>query len=123
MKKILAFVGSLAVITIPVLVSAQGTVSTCDTGTGDLTAIVCKVKNIVNLAIPVAMAAAFIYFIISVIKFISAKDAEKRDDARNGVLQSIIGFACIVGLWGLVKILLNTAGANSSTGAPNLPTF
>ena len=120
MKKTIAFVGSLAVVMLPMVVFAQG--STCSSTDSGLCGVVAKIKTIVNTAIPVAMAAAFIFFIVQVIKFITSKDAEKRGDARSGMLQGIIGFACIVGLWGLVGILLNTFGAQGGA-QPDMPTF
>lgn len=128
-KKIFAFVGSLAIVLLPIVASAQSSTDVAcsgvvgnSTASQGLTGVICQVKSLVNIAIPILMAAAFLFFIVQVIKFITSKDAEKRGDARSGMLQGIIGFACIVGLWGLVSILLSSFGANSG-GAPNLPTF
>ena len=118
MKKFIAFVGSLGVVFLPMVAFAQS----C-TGTGNLCAVFGTVKALVNTAIPILMAVAFLFFIVQVIKFITSKDAEKRGDARSGMLQGIIGFACILGLWGLVSILLNTVGTSSSVGPSALPTF
>ena len=128
-KKIFAFVGSLAIILMPVVAFGQGTPDLCASTGGTTTAangvagVVCVIKNLVNTAIPILMAAAFLFFIIQVIKFVTSSDAEKRGDARNGMLQGIIGFACILGLWGLVNIILSTVGGKGSYNASDLPIF
>lgn len=118
MKKTFAFAGSLSVLLLPMVTFAQ---TTC-TGTGNLCSVLNTVRSLVNVAIPILMAAAFLFFIVQVIKFITSKDAEKRGDARSGMLQGIIGFAVIIGLWGLVGILLNTFSAQGGA-QPDLPVF
>jgi hypothetical protein len=93
------------------------------TSLGNAEGIICKIYSLVNLGTKLMIVAAVAYFIYSVIKFIRA-DGEEKDEARNGMMQSIIGFAVILGLWGLVSIVLNTFGVGGGTvNQAAFPTF
>lgn len=74
-------------------------------------------------AITFLMVIATIYFLVSVIKFISDKgdkpDATKAK--KKAMTNGIIGLAVMVGIWGIVRILTSAFGVSTgtpTTGAP-----
>lgn len=125
MKKNLAILGAtLVTLGTPMFAFAQDIASMCaTTSLGNAEGIICKIYSLVNLVTKLMIVAAVAFFIYSVIKFIRA-DGEEKDEARNGMMQSIIGFAVILGLWGLVSIVLNTFGVGGGTvNQAAFPTF
>jgi hypothetical protein len=127
MKKNIAVLGATAVsaLLIPLAVFAQ--VSPAGTCTGSIAAgietVICQIYRIIKIAIPVLILGAVAYFIYGVVMFVIAGDAEEKGNARSVMIHGIIGFAVIVGLWGLVNILLGTFNLNPSTAAPVIPVF
>lgn len=84
-----------------------------------------SVLTILNTVIvPLVFAIAFIVFLWGVFNYFIAGGAneEKRSEGAKFVLWSIIGFAVMISVWGLVNILVTTFGFNSQT-RPCLPTF
>ena len=124
-KKTLAIIGATAVtIGTPVFVLAQDLATTCAAASlGNAEGIICKIYGLVKIIIPLMILGAVAYFIWSVVKFIQA-DGEEKEAARNGMIQSIIGFVVILGLWGIVSIVLNTFGVGGGTvNQAAFPTF
>lgn len=108
-------------------VSANGTCASGTTtgagGSGGIAGVICTIYGIIKIVIPVLILGAVAYFIYGVIMFVIAGDAEEKGAGRTMMINGIIGFAVIIGLWGLVNILLSTFGINSSTPAPTIPVF
>lgn len=90
-----------------------------------LTAIATSIIAFINgVAVPLVFAIAFIVFLFGVFKYFIAGGAnpEKRKEGAQLVLYSVIGFAVMIAIWGLVNLVVNTFGFRSST-TPPLPTF
>lgn len=68
---------------------------------------------LINTIIPILIAAGLAYFIYGVIRFVIAKDADSKEDARKVVIQGIIGLFVIVSIWGLVGIIQSTFGVGT----------
>ncbi len=124
MKKKLAALGSAAVTALlPLAALAQvNPTGTCSGVYYGIEAVICKIYSIIKVIIPVLILGAVLFFIYGVIKFVIASDAEEKGAGRTIIIWGIIGFAVIVGLWGLVNILTSTFGLQN-TPAPNLPVF
>ncbi len=126
MKKKIAFLGATLVsVGMPVFAFAQSLSATCASAQvgGNATGILCTIYKLVNIIIPLLILAAVAFFIFSVVTFIRA-DGEEKEAARSGMINSIIGFVVILGLWGIVSVVLNTfgvGGQQAPTGA--FPTF
>lgn len=120
MKKFIGFVGALSVTLLPAITFAQST-----GGTSFFT-ILGTIKNIIGYVGPILMGFMFVYFVWNVVQFIMA-DAEKKTEARDNMLWSIVGFVVVLGLYGIINVLFNTFGVqtNSQAGSVsgNLPTF
>lgn len=129
MKNKIALIGASALTVfapLSVFAQAYGSCSTTAYGLGTLQGIICKIYSLIKLAIPVLILGAVAWFIWGIVKFITATDAEEKSTARATMLHGIIGFAVILGLWGLVTLLLSTfglTGSNSINVESQLPTF
>lgn len=83
---------------------------------------VSSLGNIINKIIPVVIGAAVLVFLWGVLKYVVAgDDPEKRADARWFMVWGIVALFVMVSVWGLVRILQNTIGVSSSSGAPGFP--
>jgi uncharacterized membrane protein YidH (DUF202 family) len=101
MKKVLAFaVTGLAFA--PFLAFAQS-----DT---QIAGILTIIRNILNTLIPILITLGIVYFIYGVIGYMTAKDEEKRTEARNVMIYGIIGLFVIVSIWGLIGFLSRATG-------------
>ncbi len=131
-KKIAIAAATLVNLTLPLAAFAQFGTTTgvpaadCAGGGGvGITHVICVVYGIIKIIIPVLILGAVAYFIWGIVQFIGSHDAEEKSQARNTMVHGIIGFAVILGLWGLVRILLNTfdlSGSNAA-GPGVLPSF
>jgi hypothetical protein len=125
MKKNFAVLGvSVASFLMPVVVFAQDLAAQCAVvGGGTLDSFACRIYSIVRIVIPLLILIAVAVFIYGVFNFIKSEG----DDKAKGKIQmmnGIIGFAVILGLWGLVSILLNTFGVGGgSVNQGAFPTF
>lgn len=125
MKKNLAVIGATLVssVFVPLAVFAQTTVTQCGSPNPGIEKVICTVYRLIQIVIPVMILGAVAYFIWGIVQFITAHDAEEKGEARGAMVHGIIGFAVILGLWGLVKILLSTFGLGNDAGAGVIPVF
>lgn len=130
MKKTLAYLGTAgAALAAPFTAFAQRTnlATQCRGGAigGNLTNVACTIYRLINIVIPLLILGAVAYFIWGIVQFMTADDGEKKSKGRGMMLNGIISFAVILGLWGLVYILLNTFGVNRGAGGVefDFPTF
>ena len=90
-----------------------------------LTDIANSIISFINtVAVPLVFAVAFIVFLFGVFRYFIAGAAkpEKRKEGTQLILYSIIGFAVMIVVWGLVNLVVGTFGFKD-TSRPNLPTF
>lgn len=111
MKKI-----SIAVLSfvVPALASAQvsapGTVNP-----GYITSIISTIKDLLDLALPVIIAAAVVYFIYGIAKYVLAGDEAAKEAAKDKIVYGIIGLVVMVSVWGIVNIVIKTLGITDTT--------
>lgn len=81
---------------------------------GSIEGILCRVLNVINgYIIPLLIALAVVWFIWGVVQFITAKDEEKKGEARSTMIHGIIALFVIVAMWGLVSLVRNFFGVNT----------
>ena len=102
MKKFLAFTAASGLSLVPFVAFAQ-------TG-GQIYGILNIVQNILNIIVPILITLGIVYFIYGVIGYVTAKDEEKRTEARNVMIYGIIGLFVIVSIWGLIRFLGSATG-------------
>lgn len=83
-----------------------------------------KIFPVLNTIIPLIIAIAVVIFLVGVVKYITAGgDEERRKEARNVMIYGIIGLFVMIAVWGLVNLLKDTLGLDTTTppAIPNLP--
>lgn len=105
---------------VPYLASAQGV--DLSIATSYSTAIITFINTVL---VPVLFALAFLYFVYGVYKYfiLGADNDSERETGRNFVLWSLIGFAVIISVWGLVNVLVNTFQIGTGGVPPKYPTL
>ncbi len=103
MKNLLLKGSAVAGAAMPMLAFAQA----------DASSVLGVIGNLINQAIPILISAAVLWFIIGIIRFVIAGDADKKADARRTVIQGLIGLFIIVSMWGIVFFIGNTFGVGS----------
>ena len=87
-------------------------------GTG-IAGFITQIQQILNSILPVLVALGVVYFVFGVVQYVIADGEEAKKKGKDRIIYGIIGFAIIVGLWGLVNIVVNTFGLNG-TAAPTV---
>lgn len=129
MKNLLKFVSILSFLALsPIIVFAQfqgpclpgttqGTTGCVPiSGIGNL---ISQIQQILNSIIPVLIALGVVYFIWGVVRYVIADGEEAKKTGKDRIIYGIIGFAVIVGLWGLVNIIVTTFNLGGAS-APDL---
>lgn len=112
-KNLLKFIPILFLLVLfPSIAFAATTCSTTIKNIGD---IICKIGELLNAIVPVLVALGLVYFIWGVVKYVIADGEEAKTKGKDQMIYGIIGFAVIVGLWGLVNILVTTFGLGGVT--------
>jgi hypothetical protein len=90
-----------------------------------LTALITSFIDFINnVLVPLVFAVAFIVFIFGVFRYFiaGAANPEKRKQGTELIMYSVIGFAVMMSIWGLVNLAIGTFGFDN-TNRPCLPTF
>lgn len=90
-----------------------------------LTKIATSLITFINtVAVPLIFAVAFIVFLFGVFRYYIAggTNAEKRKEGTQLIMYSLIGFAVMIVVWGLVNLVVGTLGITNNN-QPALPTF
>ncbi len=74
-----------------------------------------KFQQLLDSIIPVLVSLGVVYFIWGVVMFVIADGEEAKTKGKDRMIYGIIGFAVIVGMWGLVTILTTTLGIQDAT--------
>lgn len=75
---------------------------------------------ITSLFIPLLFAAAFVFFLWGVIRFMTSSDATKKEESKKYIWYGLIGLFIMVSVWGIIKIAAGVFGFDA--GIPYLPT-
>ena len=108
----------MAVISLPVIVLAQGSVDNLGEG---FEAIIDIINSYI---IPLIIGVAGLIFMIGVIKYVTAgDDAAGREGARNMMVWGIIALFVMISVWGLVNLLVGTFNLDSDLDPRDIPTI
>lgn len=90
-----------------------------------LTTIIQSIITFINqVAVPLLFAVAFIVFLFGVFRYfiLGGANEEKRKEGRTMIIYSVVGFAVMIVVWGLVNLVVGTLGITNNA-MPALPTF
>jgi len=114
-KKLLKFVSMISFAALfPIIAFAQimvsaGTTQSCDSIVG-FGKIICQIQQLLNSIVPVLIALGVVLFVWGVVMYVIADGEEAKKKGRDRIIYGIIGFAVIIGMWGLVTLVTNTFG-------------
>ena len=88
----------------------------------DFNGLATRIASIGTVIVYILTGLAVVYIVWSIVQyFIKGKEGESRGPAGLQILWGIIGLAIILSLWGLVNILLQTFGTNTTAPTSKLP--
>ena len=106
----------LALVGMPTLAFAQNTPDT-----RHIDFYVAKIFEYARMGITFLMIIATLWFIWTVIQFITTSDATKRTEKRKQMVAGIIGLIIIVCIWGIVYFVARTLGIGTGFSGGTLP--
>ncbi|MEX0935107.1 MAG: pilin [Candidatus Paceibacterota bacterium] len=111
MKK-LVYTLAFTVFAAPSVASAQGPT---------IEGIFFWIQDIINLLVPIIIAAAVLLFLWGVLRYIlKSGEPEERKKAQQTMIWGIIGIFVMVSVWGIVNILVNTFNLDSAAPEGNI---
>lgn len=99
----------------------SATQATCREDINTIGYTICKIGNLINSLVPVLLALGVVYFVFGVVQYVIGGGEEAKTQGRDRMIWGIVGFAVIVGMWGLVNIVANTF--NLKNTAAVIPTL
>ena len=73
-------------------------------------------SNLINLAIPVVLALAVLYFFWGLAQYVlNAANEDKKAEGRNIMIWGIIVLFVMVSVWGLIRLLQDTFNVGGQT--------
>lgn len=118
MKKKLIVLSGLVVSFAPILAFAQNSRGCDRVDSGTIQSILCTIGNILDTVIPILVVLGMVYFVWGVITYVISNDEEAKKAGRDRMIFGIIGLVVIVGVWGLVRIVLNTFDVGTEGSLP-----
>ena len=76
------------------------------------------IKGILNAVVPIIIALAVVYVLWGVVQSFFLSKEEDRKAGHFKILYGIIALFVMVSIWGLVNILVQTAGLSNTTNIP-----
>ncbi|MDP1625195.1 MAG: pilin [bacterium] len=99
---------------LPSVVAAQVTENVTD-----LNGVIRFITDILSVALPLIIAAAVVYFIYGIAKYVLAGDEGAKEAAKDKIVYGIIALFVMVSVWGLVNILVNSFGLDNTAPRGN----
>lgn len=67
------------------------------------------------------MSLAVLYFLWGVVRYVIAKGAEDKEQARGVIIYGIVGLFVIFSVWGIIFLLQGVFGISPFSAAPPIP--
>lgn len=106
----------------PILAFAQSDIGAQTGQSGSAITVLATIQRLINIIIPILIAAAVVYFIWGVLTYVISKEDGLKEKGRNAMISSVIGLFVILSIWGLVALIGNTFGIGGEA-APDDNTF
>jgi hypothetical protein len=90
-----------------------------ETNVRDINGVIRFITDLLDVALPIIIAAAVVYFIYGIAKYVLAGDDAAKEAAKDKIIYGIIALFVMVSVWGLVNILVNTFGLDNSANIQN----
>jgi len=113
MKKVAFLVSAFS---LPAFAFAQDAFQKAD----DLNSVVDMIKGVINTALPILIAAAVVWLVFNIIRYVVAAGEEAKAGAKNHIVWGVVGLFAIVSIWGLVNMLTKTFGTNQGVNSSDI---
>ncbi len=123
MKKIGYILGSVSMLALPSLASAQ--LANSGGNAGQFETLLINILNFTNtILIPFIIAIGFLVFVWGMFQYFIAGGAndEKKEAGKSLMIYATLGFVLIIVFWGVVNLLTQSTGLDKQTVA-NTPTI
>ena len=103
--------------------NTTGQLAQTQAGISGLYGLLAQAQDFINRLIPFIIGLTVLFFLWGIFSLVfSAKDSEKRAEARGYIIWGIIALAVMVSVWGLVNILRSTFSLDQNIPtAPGIP--
>jgi uncharacterized membrane protein HdeD (DUF308 family) len=121
-QSIAAVVGSMFA---PIVALAQFNNTNTSTGV-EAVDILDDIKEILDTVIPILVTLGVVFLIWGVVSYITAKEEDKKKEARGMMINGAIGLFFILAIWGIIGLISSTFGIgvggniNSNTMIPGV---
>ncbi|MBI2631092.1 hypothetical protein HYW73_02650 [Candidatus Nomurabacteria bacterium] len=113
-KRLLKFSAIFSLTFLPALAYAEVTISgaggSCAGVPNAIGELLCNIQQLLNSIVPILITIGVVYFVWGIVQFFIADSEEAKTKGKDKLIYGIIGFAVIIGVWGLVNIVVNTFG-------------
>jgi len=76
--------------------------------------IILQFSNLLNAIIPLLIMLGVVYFVWGVVQYVIGDEEEAKKKGKDRMIFGIIGFAVIIGMWGLVGLVVRTFDLNQA---------
>lgn len=80
-----------------------------------LPGIVNSLVDLINMLIPVLIAACLVLFFVGVVKYIRSQGGKNQ---RTTMLWGLVSLFVVLSMWGIIRLMCNTLTGSSSCAAP-----
>ena len=87
----------------------------------NLDSLIAQFVRYLNMALPILISIAVIWFVWQVILYTISSDEDKKKQAKSGIIWGIVGLFVIVSVWGLVNFLSTTLDVGTGGGPTSIP--
>lgn len=78
--------------------------------------VLARIAGLINLATPIVVALALLYFFWGLATYIlSASDEEKKKEGKNIMIWGILALFVMVSVWGIVNVIRDTFNLNNNS--------
>ena len=97
----------------PMLAFAQG---------ANAFSILATLRAFVDKIIPFLIAAGLAWFILGIVQYVIAGNADKKEEARHKIVQGLIGLFIMLSVWGIIGVFQRTFQVgNTEIDSTNIP--
>ncbi len=92
------------------------------TNSSYIVGIINQVQNILDLLIPLLIAAALIAFFWGLVKYVWSGGGENHEEGKKVMIAGIVALFVMVSVWGIIRLAQGALGVSSGSGGINAPT-
>lgn len=117
-QKVATTLAVFALVFVPVVASAQFELTEFRTSIGRIT------DFINNVIIPLIFAIALVVFIWGMFNYFIRNGAAEKEQGKQLIIWSLVGFVMMVSIWGIVNLIANGLGFSGEQiqNIPDIPT-